>query len=329
MFVFLALHSVRVLASIPVDFYLGLSPHRSTRARRPGAEGLIDRERNRRIGSLARDRKVGRISDLMGFCHVVLFIVGNYVVWTSVECGNRPAESRPLFFTCVAMLCITYFIIFEVALMIFLVIFFLPLLIAVMSALGLSHRLPHRQLHPETDKISQEDIEKHSKLVYFVPAEQDAERGDRAQPPEHEAESDDAIAALAAQLPLPSSSQAKHEEGCLDGHPQAQDQANRPLKDSRTPRGERSMSQRFLHVFGFGRRAQASTGSLAGSSTGRHEDSGQEETLRYPRHPVRDLHNWVCAGRFLDVARFPILDDEQYTNNKFISSTVLSTDSCT
>lgn len=119
MFVFLVLHITRVVCSIPIDFYLGLSPHRSTRARRPGAQGLAERERSRRLGSLQLDRKLGRLGDLLGFCHVVLFIVGNYVVWTSLECSHKPADSIPLFFTSLAMLCITYIIIFEVALMVF------------------------------------------------------------------------------------------------------------------------------------------------------------------------------------------------------------------
>jgi hypothetical protein len=190
MFVYLVLHISRVACSVPIDLYLGLSPHRSPRARRRGADGLAERERNRRVGSLRLDRKLGRLGDLLGFCHVVLFIVGNYVVWTSVECSHAPADSKPLFFTCVAMLSISYLIILEVALMVFvsttsvyydfcllstpphksqLVIFFLPLLIAVLNALGLSHRLPQRDIHPETGKIKQEDIEKYSRLVYFTP----------------------------------------------------------------------------------------------------------------------------------------------------------------
>lgn len=176
MFVYLTLHCARVLCSLPVDLYLGLSPHRSPRARRVGADGLLERERNRRVGSLGLDRKMGKFGDLLGFCHIVLFIVGNYVVWTSVECSHQPADSRPLFFTCVAMLSITYVIILEVALMVFLVVFFLPLLIACLSALGLSHRLPQRDIHPETGKISQDDIEKYSRIVYYTPAEGNEEK---------------------------------------------------------------------------------------------------------------------------------------------------------
>lgn len=180
MFVYLTLHCARVLCSLPVDLYLGLSPHRSPRARREGADGLSERERNRRVGSLRLDRKMGKFGDLLGFCHIVLFIVGNYVVWTSVECSHQPADSRPLFFTCIAMLSITYVIILEVALMVFLVVFFLPLLIACLSALGLAHRLPQRDIHPETGKISQDDIEKHSRIVYYTPAEGNEEKKSEA-----------------------------------------------------------------------------------------------------------------------------------------------------
>lgn len=37
--------------------------------------------------------------------------------------------------------------------------------------MGLSHHLPQRQIHPETGKITQDEIEKHSKLVYYTPME--------------------------------------------------------------------------------------------------------------------------------------------------------------
>lgn len=84
-FVFLALHTVRVAASIPVDLYLGLSPHRSARQRRPGAAGQLERERRRAFGSLELDRKASKIADLLGFVHVVLFAVGNYSVWTRTD----------------------------------------------------------------------------------------------------------------------------------------------------------------------------------------------------------------------------------------------------
>lgn len=119
MFVFLTLHIVRVALCLPIDFYLGLSPHHTPRARRAGAEGQLRREQNRALGSLALDRKLSRLGDLLGFCHVVLFIVGNYVTWTSIECAHRPADSRPLWFTCISMLSISYAIIVEVLLLVF------------------------------------------------------------------------------------------------------------------------------------------------------------------------------------------------------------------
>lgn len=119
LFVFLTLHTIRVFFSIPIDFYLGLSPHRTPSARRIGSEGQSERERNRMIGSLTLDRKMNRFSDLLGLCQVVLFIVGNYIVWTSLECSHSPAESRPLWIACVSVLSISYLVIAEVMLMIF------------------------------------------------------------------------------------------------------------------------------------------------------------------------------------------------------------------
>lgn len=76
-FVFLTLHIIRVAVCIPIDIYLGLSPHRNARARRDGAQGQLERERNRLVGNLILDRKLSRLSDLFGFIHVVLFVVGS------------------------------------------------------------------------------------------------------------------------------------------------------------------------------------------------------------------------------------------------------------
>jgi hypothetical protein len=193
MFVYLTLHIIRVFFSVPIDIYLGLSPHRTPRSRRVGADGLLERERTRAVGSLALDRKLSRFSDLLSFCHVVIFIVGNYTVWTSVECSHGPAESRPLWITCVCMLSVTYIIILEVGLMIFvsvaggveilsstmlnhiiqLIVFFLPLLIAILRAFGLANRLPQRGIHPETGKIAQNTIDEQSQLVYFTLAKEE------------------------------------------------------------------------------------------------------------------------------------------------------------
>ena len=77
MFVWLLLHTLRVAVNLPIDIYLGLSPHRTGRARRPNAQGLLERESNRAVGSLHLDRKLGKLGDLLGFVHVVLFIVGS------------------------------------------------------------------------------------------------------------------------------------------------------------------------------------------------------------------------------------------------------------
>ena len=85
MFVWLVLHALRVALAAPLDLYLGLSPHRTSRARRPAAQGLAEREQARALGSLTLDRKMGRISDLIGLAQVALFIAGNYIVFSNVS----------------------------------------------------------------------------------------------------------------------------------------------------------------------------------------------------------------------------------------------------
>lgn len=174
-FVFLALHTVRVAASLPLDLYLSLSPHRNARQRRLGSSGFADRERRRQFGSIPLDRKASRLADLLGFCHVVLFAVGNYVVWSGTECSSSPADSVPLFWTSVAMLAVSYIVIVNVVLLIFLVVFCLPLLLAIMRALGLQHRIPTPRIRPETGKVEQSEVDKVTKLVYYLPIEEDSE----------------------------------------------------------------------------------------------------------------------------------------------------------
>ena len=84
-FVYLALHILRVAVSIPTDLYLCLSPHRSSRQRRFGSNGFEERERQRRIGSYALDTRLGRVQDLLNFIHLVIFALGNYAVWSNTE----------------------------------------------------------------------------------------------------------------------------------------------------------------------------------------------------------------------------------------------------
>ena len=51
------------------------------------------------------------------------------------ECSSSPADSVPLFWTSVAMLAISYAIIAEIIILIFAIVFFLPMVIYVMRAL--------------------------------------------------------------------------------------------------------------------------------------------------------------------------------------------------
>ncbi|PWN42080.1 hypothetical protein IE81DRAFT_366964 [Ceraceosorus guamensis] len=175
MYVFLLLHTFRVLFCIPIDLYLGLSPHRTPAARRNrSAEARAQREANRTFGNLALDAKASRLSDLLGLSHIGIWLYGNYAVWTSLECSHRPADSVVLWWSSLTFLSITYIIILEVALLISLVVFFLPIVLAILRAFGLADRFPRAGIHPTTSKIDQAVIEKSSTLVYFVPAEEEA-----------------------------------------------------------------------------------------------------------------------------------------------------------
>lgn len=173
LFKYLVVHIVRLALDIPVELYLGLSPHRTRQGRRAGPEARAEAERDRPLGSEYLDVKVGKISTLLGIASVVIFFVGNAIVYSSTECSQKPAEAVPLFWSALASLIVVYIFVLEVAILAFLIVCALPLLIVIMRALGLNHRLPQRELHPETGKIDQEEVDKRIKLVYYTPAEED------------------------------------------------------------------------------------------------------------------------------------------------------------
>lgn len=173
LFKYLVVHIVRLALDIPVELYLGLSPHRTRRGRRAGPEARAIAERDRPLGSEYLDMKIGKISTVLGIASLVIFFVGNAIVYSSTECSQKPAEAVPLFWTALASLIVVYVFILEIALLAFLIVCALPLLIMVMRALGLAHRLPQRELHPETGKIDQKEVDKRVKLVYYTPAEEE------------------------------------------------------------------------------------------------------------------------------------------------------------
>jgi hypothetical protein len=84
-FIYLVLHVTRLVVLLPLDIYLTLSPHGNARQRRPGARNFVERERNRTFGSLERDRKVAKLVDLLSLGYCVLFVVGNWAVWSRTE----------------------------------------------------------------------------------------------------------------------------------------------------------------------------------------------------------------------------------------------------
>lgn len=90
--------------------------------------------------------------------------------------SSQPADSVPLFWTSFAILCVSYFFVVVIVTLTFLVVFFLPALLAVLRSLGLTHRLPTAAIRPETGKINKEDVEKVTRLVYFVQAQGEEEK---------------------------------------------------------------------------------------------------------------------------------------------------------
>lgn len=173
LFKYIVVHIVRLALDIPVELYLCLSPHRTRQGRRAGPEARAAAERSRPLGSEYLDIKVGKISTLLGIASLVIFFVGNAIVYSSTECSRPPAEAVPLFWAALSSLIIVYIFIVEIAVLAFLIVCALPLLIVIMRALGLQHRLPQGELHPETGKIDQSEVDKRAKLVYYTPAEED------------------------------------------------------------------------------------------------------------------------------------------------------------
>lgn len=111
-----------------------------------------------------------------------------------------PADSVPLWWTALAILIITYVIIFNIVLLTFLVVFFLPATLAILRVLGLTNRIPAPAIRPETGKIQKEDVEKATKLVYYVP-----EAGGDGGSDQQSTTTVDAATREAAAVPLPPS----------------------------------------------------------------------------------------------------------------------------
>lgn len=187
-----------------------------------------------------------------------------------------------------------------------LVVFFLPLLIAILSALGLSHRLPQRDIHPETGKISQDDIEKHSKLVYYTPAESNAEeklvRSNSEVPEQQDANvrrgqrsfapstSTDAEIAVQTPLPLSRSPSVKEQTG---GSFRAPDRTS-----TQTDEVPQSKRRRIGRLIGLSRRTASGASPHAGtqkeksnviaglSAPRRQHGETNLGSVRYPLYPV-------------------------------------------
>uniref|UniRef100_V5EK70 RING-type domain-containing protein n=1 Tax=Kalmanozyma brasiliensis (strain GHG001) TaxID=1365824 RepID=V5EK70_KALBG len=173
LFNYLVVHIVRLALDIPVELYLGLSPHRTRAGRNAGPEQRAIAERDRPLGSEYLDVKVGKLSTLLGIASLVIFFVGNAIVYSSTECSQRPAEAVPLFWGALASLIVVYIFIFEIAVLAFLIVCALPLLMVVLRALGLQNGRARREINPETGKIGQEEVDKRVKLVYYTPAEEE------------------------------------------------------------------------------------------------------------------------------------------------------------
>lgn len=89
------------------------------------------------------------------------------------------------------MLSLSYLVILNVIFLIFMIVFFLPLLIGILRALGLGHRIPQQGIRPSTGKVGKDEVDKVTKLVYYVPEEEpesatgasEAPEGGAASPP--------------------------------------------------------------------------------------------------------------------------------------------------
>ncbi|KAN0065662.1 hypothetical protein ACQY0O_000792 [Thecaphora frezii] len=176
MFIFLLLYVLRLAAILPCDLYLGLSPHRASASQHHSHLARYRLERNRAFGSLLWDSRISKLSNLLGFLGIVLFIIGNFVVFSSSECSEPPADSVPLFFASLAALIVGYVVILEIIILLFLVACAVPLLILILRALGMGDRVATR-FGPKhaTGKVAQSVIDERVKLVYFTPAKEDGE----------------------------------------------------------------------------------------------------------------------------------------------------------
>lgn len=66
------------------------------------------------------------------------------------------------------MLCLTYLYIVVILIITILVVFFLPLFLVILRVLGITRRLPQPDIKPETGKVEKNEVDKVTKLVYYV-----------------------------------------------------------------------------------------------------------------------------------------------------------------
>lgn len=132
---YLILSTIRIGVNFPLSLYINLVPPRPSRRATE-----LERERlraSRRIGSESTDRRIRRLSDLLSLSSLILFILGNYWIFSTSHCE---VTAPKLFYTTITALVISYLYAAEIFLIVIAVLFFLPLLLIILRVFGVGEK---------------------------------------------------------------------------------------------------------------------------------------------------------------------------------------------
>ncbi|GAA5893205.1 hypothetical protein JCM8208_004375 [Rhodotorula glutinis] len=144
---YLVMVIVRIVCAFPPYFWLTISPPRPDRRNPDAVRAALAQSRH--VGTLAIDRRVRRLADLISIYSVVVFVAGNWWVITSTSC---PADSPTLYRGAVAALVFSWLYVAEILVWATLVIFFLPFLLIGVRWFGMGEK------KNEVGPLKKEDI---------------------------------------------------------------------------------------------------------------------------------------------------------------------------
>ncbi|GAA5865951.1 hypothetical protein JCM3774_005535 [Rhodotorula dairenensis] len=152
---YLLLTCVRIAVAFPLSYYNAVTPRPLRRS--ADEEARRASEAGRLVGSVALDRRVRFVGDVVAIASFILFIVGNFWMVTTETCSRT---SPTLYNAALAALIFSWLWTAELVIYVLLVIFFLPFFLLGMRFFGLG------QAKNEVGPLSKSGIENLPQRIY-------------------------------------------------------------------------------------------------------------------------------------------------------------------